>query len=383
MGCAMSSSFSTATPPSAAADVKPQTVSPRSGSHVLLLYINAYAIYQRLGNGKCVKSETFLAGGRRWYVEFYPDGHGPRDAGWISLFLFLVQAGAYEVVTTQLKISLLDTHGKPVPSYGSRGAWRSCTFSSNEGPWGYSRLITRADLERLGHVSSENGGFSVQFDIIVSDESSTEYVPGRNHDRMLVPPPDILHDLGKLLSSGEGVDVTFEVGGETFAAHRCILGARSFVFRAELLGPMKESTSTCVQIEDMEPKVFKALLHFIYTDSLPEIDEAEALGMIQHLLVAADRYGLKRLKLTCEEKLCSYFNTSTVATTLALAEQHACPALKEECLRFLESSNNSTLDLITRSSDFEHLATSCPSIMKELIPKLARKPPFVINYSNM
>ncbi|KAE8769668.1 BTB/POZ and MATH domain-containing protein 2 [Hordeum vulgare] len=210
----------------------------------------------------------------------------------------------------------------------------------------------RADLERLGHVSSDDGGFS-------------------------------LHDLGQLLSSGEGADVTFEVSGETFAAHRCILGARSFVFRAELLGPMKESTSTCVQIEDMEPKVFKALLHFIYTDSLPEIDEAEALEMIQHLLVAADRYGLKRLKLTCEEKLCSYINTTTVATTLALSEQHACPALKEECLRFLESSNNSTLDLITRSSDFEHLATSCPSIMKELIPKLARKPPFVINYSNM
>ncbi|KAI5021479.1 hypothetical protein ZWY2020_058209 [Hordeum vulgare] len=205
----------------------------------------------------------------------------------------------------------------------------------------------RADLERLGHVSSDNGGFS-------------------------------LHDLGQLLSSGEGADVTFEVGGETFAAHRCILGARSPLEAS--FGPMKESTSTCVQIEDMEPKVFKALLHFIYTDFF---EIGEALEMIQHLLVAADRYGLKRLKLTCEEKLCSYINTTTVATTLALSEQHACPALKEECLRFLESSNNSTLDLITRSSDFEHLATSCPSIMKELIPKLARKPPFVINYSNM
>ncbi|VAH71177.1 unnamed protein product [Triticum turgidum subsp. durum] len=200
---------------------------------------------------------------------------------------------------------------------------------------------------------------------------------------MPVPPPDILHDLGQLLSSGEGADVTFEVGGEIFAAHRCVLAARSSVFRAELLGPMKESTSMCMQIEDMEPKIFQALLHFIYTDSVPEIDDADAVGMVQHLLVAADRYSLKRLKLTCEDKLCSYINTSTVATTVALAEQHACPALKEECFRFLESCNNSMLDLITRSSDFEHLARSCPSIMKELIPKLARKPPCVKKYSNM
>ncbi|VAH55284.1 unnamed protein product [Triticum turgidum subsp. durum] len=383
MGCVMSSSSTPTPSATAAAAVKPQTVSPRSGSHVLLLYINVYPTYQGLGNGKCVKSETFLAGGRRWYVEFYPDGQGPQDAGWISVFLFLVPAGAFEVVTTQVKISLLDAHGKPVPSYGCRGGWRCCTFSSNEGPWGYSRFITRADLERLGHVSWENGGFSVKFDIIVSKEISTEYVPGRNHDRMLVPPSDILHDLGQLLSSGEGADVMFEVGGEMFAAHRCVLGARSSVFRAQLLGPMKESTSMCVQIEDMEPKVFQALLYFIYTDSAPEIDDADALGMIQHLLVAADRYGLKRLKLTCEEKLCGYINTSTVATTVALAEQHACPALKEECFRFLESCNNSMLDLITRSSDFEHLARSCPSIMKELIPKLARKPPCVIKYSNM
>ena len=44
----------------------------------------------------------------------------------------------------------------------------------------------------------------------------------------------------------------------------------------------------CVQIEDMEPKVFQALLHFIYTDSVPEIDDADAVGMIQHLLVAAE-----------------------------------------------------------------------------------------------
>ncbi|KAB8112811.1 hypothetical protein EE612_051545, partial [Oryza sativa] len=37
-----------------------------------------------------------------------------------------------------------------------------------------------------------------------------------------------------------GADVTFQVGGETVAAHRAVLAARSRVFRAELFGPMKE-----------------------------------------------------------------------------------------------------------------------------------------------
>ncbi|WVZ50350.1 hypothetical protein U9M48_001609 [Paspalum notatum var. saurae] len=71
----------------------------------------------------------------------------------------------------------------------------------------------------------------------------------------------------------------------------------------------------------MEATVFKALLHFVYTDSLPEIDEGvEAMVMSQHLLVAADRYGLERLKLICEDSLCNYIDTGSVGTILTLAE---------------------------------------------------------------
>jgi speckle-type POZ protein len=46
--------------------------------------------------------------------------------------------------------------------------------------------------------------------------------------------------------------------------------------------------------------VFRSLLHFIYTDSLPEIDDRDRTAMAQHLLVAADQYGMERLKLICE-----------------------------------------------------------------------------------
>ncbi|GJN03221.1 hypothetical protein PR202_ga20640 [Eleusine coracana subsp. coracana] len=66
-------------------------------------------------------------------------------------------------------------------------------------------------------------------------------------------------------------------GGETFAAHRCVLVARSPVFRAQLFGHMKESKQCMgeddvrvpIPIDDMDAEVFGALLTFIYTDSLP------------------------------------------------------------------------------------------------------------------
>jgi speckle-type POZ protein len=138
----------------------------------------------------------------------------------------------------------------------------------------------------------------------------------------------------------ETTDVTFKVGVDTFRAHRCILVARSSVFKAELLGPMKEKTAARVRINDMESNVFKALLHFIYTDSLPEIAEGDTAAMCQHLLVAADRYSMERLKLICEEKLCNHICKRTAATTLTLAEQHGCGTLKKACFKFLASPGN-------------------------------------------
>jgi speckle-type POZ protein len=68
---------------------------------------------------------------------------------------------------------------------------------------------------------------------------------------------------------------------------------------------MKEKAATRVKVDDMEPSIFEALLlHFVYTDTLPDgdgggggvatDDDKDRNVPMQHLLVAADRYGLDR-----------------------------------------------------------------------------------------
>lgn len=91
----------------------------------------------------------------------------------------------------------------------------------------------------------------------------------------------------------------------------------------------------------------QALLHYIYWDSLPDLQELTGLNskwatalMAQHLLAAADRYGLERLKLMCEACLIEDVAINTVATTLALAEQHHCFPLKSVCLKFIAKPEN-------------------------------------------
>lgn len=91
----------------------------------------------------------------------------------------------------------------------------------------------------------------------------------------------------------------------------------------------------------------QALLYFIYWDTLPDVEKLFGLNskcastlMAQHLLAAADRYALERLRLLCEAVLCENVAINTVAKTLALAEQHQCPQLKAVCLKYIALPEN-------------------------------------------
>ncbi|GJM97718.1 hypothetical protein PR202_ga14667 [Eleusine coracana subsp. coracana] len=189
-----------------------------------------------------------------------------------------------------------------------------------------------------------------------------------------MPPSDILQHLGKLLQSQIGADITFTVSGESLAAHKTILAARSPIFMAEFFGHMKERRSSCVEVKDMEAPVFNAMLHFIYTDTVPELDRQadEAMAMAQHLVAAADRYGLDRLKLICESKLSGGICVDTAAATLALAEQHGCSELKAKCFDFISRSREN-LDAVLATEGYKNLEASCPYVLTELLKATHRR----------
>jgi speckle-type POZ protein len=98
---------------------------------------------------------------------------------------------------------------------------------------------------------------------------------------------------------------------------------------------------------------------------LPHGGDAQNNGILAgHLLVAADRYNIERLKLICEERLCDLIDSVIVATSLALAEQHGFHRIKEACFEFLSSPSN--LEAMIASDGYKHLKKSCPSVLKEL-----------------
>ncbi|CAL4979516.1 unnamed protein product [Urochloa decumbens] len=334
-----------------------------SGYHEL--NISCYSATKTVRNGKYIKSGTFNVGGHIWYIKFYPAGYDAERVGWICLFLCLDKAASKNaVVNARFKFSLLDDQGNPDSAYSKDYSQVRAFKPSRSLGWGYTKFI-KTDAQWKASKHFKNDCFSIRCDVMVmlglrSKSSTRQFIDA--------PPSDLHLDLGELLSKGEGADVTFDVDSELFSAHKNVLSARSSVFRAELVGPMKEKTVAPVVIRDMESRVFKALLHFIYTDMLPAMEVGEEIAMAQHLLVAADRYDLKRLKMICENKLCYRIAKGTVITTLVLAEQHGCRVLKESCFAFVASLGS--LKTVMDTDGYDHLRRSCPSLHNELVAKL-------------
>ncbi|EAZ04206.1 hypothetical protein OsI_26350 [Oryza sativa Indica Group] len=251
----------------------------------MTMRIAGYSQTKGIGVGNSINSSKFHAGGHTWYIAYYPDGDREEYSDWVFVYLCLARpaagSAADDVVEAKFTLSLLSG------TYGAVVEEKICTAKEI--------LLRQWLLAKLGaykiHQEEEDG------QSIVADTTA-----------VAVPPPDLHRHLAALLGSGVGADVRIRVGGKLFAAHKNVLAARSPVFMAELFGnnggkDQKEAKAAAaatgngvIRIDDMDLRVFRAMLQFIYTDTLPKIDKGDTAFMAQNLLVAAHRYGIERLK---------------------------------------------------------------------------------------
>ncbi|CAL5070115.1 unnamed protein product [Urochloa decumbens] len=316
-----------------------------------------FSLLEGMGVSKFVSSKNFRVSGYDWNIRLYPDGATANCKGYISAFLAFLGGASARV---RFSFCVLGKHGQVLKLLNDEHTFQNAGLRW-ESPW--LRFVEKSSLQPLLHKNNDR--FTIKCVLTVIRDPLIEDVSA-----IVVPQSNLLQDFVGMLKDRESADVTFSVGGQLFPAHRCVLAARSPVFRAELFGPMKEKATRHIKIDDMEPSIFEALLHFIYTDSLPNDSGAERNNVpLQHLLVAADRYGLDRLRLMCEVKMCQSIDAETVATTLTLAEQHHCMQLKKACLHFIASQG--VLRAVMESKGFDHLAASCPLVLFDILDTLA------------
>ncbi|CAL5007510.1 unnamed protein product [Urochloa decumbens] len=338
------------------------------GTHVF--DISGYSTYKGMGNTNHITSGTFSVGGHDWAVLVYPDGscqHGVQR--FISVYLVLLTQGAK--VRASCDLSLID-YATGAPSSVSWTEPRIFVFGEHssfapQDPY----FMDRGELESSAFLHDDR--LTIQCDVTVYKEPRVFTYEFYNW--IEEPASDVAKKLGLLLEAGEFADVTFLVGGETFAAHRMVLAMQSPVFKAELYGPMREAAARRVAVEDMEPTVFKAMLQFIYTGCLPHTSDVWSdidYGMMQHLLVAADRYSVDKLKLACQSMLCKNLDVKSAVTTLTLAHQHNCYRLKDACHEFITGSS-ATYRAVAATQEFKDLKESRSPIIADILEDLLER----------
>ncbi|XP_010921384.2 BTB/POZ and MATH domain-containing protein 4 isoform X2 [Elaeis guineensis] len=308
-----------------------------NGSHKFV--IQGYSLAKGMGVGKHIASDTFTVGGFQWAIYFYPDGKNPEDnSTYVSVFIALASEGTD--VRALFELTLVDQSGKgkhKVHSHFDRSLESGpYTLKYRGSMWGYKRFFRRTALETSDYLKDDCLKINCTVGVVVSVMDSP-----RLHS-IQVPESDIGMHFGMLLDKQEGSDVVFDVAGEKFHAHKLVLAARSPVFRAQFFDELDCEKSEIV-VTDMEPKVFEAMLHFIYRDTFIEDDVLVASSspvssmsdtLAGKLLAAADKYGLERLRLMCESYLCKDMSVDSVASTLSLADRYHALELKAACLKF-------------------------------------------------
>uniref|UniRef100_A0A6V7JA52 BTB domain-containing protein n=1 Tax=Bracon brevicornis TaxID=1563983 RepID=A0A6V7JA52_9HYME len=158
-------------------------------------------------------------------------------------------------------------------------------------------------------------------------------------------------------------DLTIIVGEEKISAHKAFLVARSPVFAAEFsIKLQKSSRMVILEIPDMEPKIIRAMLEFIYTDRVTDLGQ-----IASGLIVAAHKYDLKRLKIMCQESLYENLSTTTAAHTLVIADQYGSPALTQATINFIADHYHE----VTESDGFKKITDA--DLLKKLMHTIATR----------
>ena len=188
----------------------------------------------------------------------------------------------------------------------------------------------------------------------------------------------LAHDLAALSTSEATADVSIVVGETKIPAHRCILMARSPVFK-ELLANATNVSSTNgdsassspnppfeLQLGNQRnPSVIDALIKFLYSGKIPfDLDK-----MAKELLIVAEYYGVQTLKSVCSEYLARELCLKNAIDSLITGHLHRCPALKA-----------ASLDLVVKNAskfmaqdEWCVFAANHPDLLNEVCLSLASK----------
>lgn len=173
----------------------------------------------------------------------------------------------------------------------------------------------------------------------------------------------------QMLENGVFSDARLRVEGVELRVHRAVLATRSRVF-AEMMAQAATTTENkqedfvLVDVPDVKVDVIRELLRFVYAGKVNNVDT-----VAKDLLVAAIKFELEGLKITCEETLVRGLSIENVGEMLAFADKHKAEMLAKCAMEFFTANAKR----VVGTDNFKSTMQSCPFWITAMVNTLVQK----------
>ena len=285
----------------------------------------------------CVTSPAFLLAGKMFCLFVHNDGHAEPYAGSLSVFLQLVDQ-SNEAVHCDFRFSIIHPTDSLRNIVKPSAGMKSHIFHHSDSNWGFYELIKYCRLSSE-HFFWNDDSLVVEVEIEITsghriqhDTVMPSFLP---YDSMLSGAAgkcdafeapvtcSMRRDVLDLLKSCPEMkpDVSLKIGGDSIAAHICILSFRSKVFRAMFGAKMVESKTHQVVIESASLQSMKILIEFIYCDTFP-ISYVCSFDCAVEVFLLADRYDLEKLTELIVPMIARYLGVNNIFQAIQFADDH-------------------------------------------------------------
>ncbi|KAL9184255.1 hypothetical protein ACHAXT_002341 [Thalassiosira profunda] len=189
-----------------------------------------------------------------------------------------------------------------------------------------------------------------------------------NERTLYRPVNPLARNMLKSLDTEEDTDVSFKIGDTIICAHKLILKMNAPTLYNFCRDGSKESP---IPIENMEAKIFRCLLRYVYGASYyhQRYDQRKIID-------AANRFDIVGLKLAAENWLVVHLNVEEdsdenvihVVDWILFADSMTCALLKEHLISFFVARAADVM----RSEHWKKLRES-PKLMEELLAELSKR----------
>jgi hypothetical protein len=114
------------------------------------------------------------------------------------------------------------------------------------------------------------------------------------------------------------------------AAHSCILGGRSSVFKSMLTTEMSEKKTSRIVVDDIDSNTMQQFLRYIY-----KLEVEDLRNHAPNLIYCAEKYDLPQLKSMCVSRLIDEVSLKDVFLNLKIANRYNEPKLLRACMEFI------------------------------------------------